>query len=402
MITLRKLLLSFALVFVAAGCSWFGSDDDEPQEIEPNPLPSIQEEVELSVVWSSKIGKGAEDRAVRIKPAVMDTRIYGASADGIVKAHTTESGREIWSRKVKSFYSKEEIANAFSKDLDIITGGVGVGGDLVVVGAGSGDLIALNQSDGSLAWRVPTSSEVLSPPLVDQDRVFAQSIDGKITAYDAIDGRSLWVYTTNTPALTMRGTARPILYNDLIIVGFANGRVAFLDREKGIAKFDQRIGIAQGTTDLERLVDIDGAMQIHEGKLYVASFQGRIAAIDVSSGRMLWADDLSSLSGVGTGFGNVYAARADSRLTAFDAANGREIWNIDALLYRDITAPVSVGSFLLFTDFEGYAHIVAQSDGRFVGRRKIDSRGVKAGLVSEGRRIYALTDGGSLIAIEIR
>ena len=232
------------------------------------------------------------------------------------------------------------------------SGGVGVGGDLVVVGAASGELVALNQSDGSLAWRVTASSEILSPPLVDRDRVVAQTIDGKVTAYDAVDGQTLWVYTMNTPALTLRGTARPMLYDELVIVAFANGRVAFLDREKGLAVFDQRIGIAQGTTDLERLVDIDGAMQIVAGKLYVASFQGRIVGIDISSGRMLWAEELSSLTGVGSGFGNVYAARADSQLTAYNGSNGREIWNIDALLYRDITAPVALGSYQI-----GRAHV---------------------------------------------
>ncbi len=397
---LRNLAL-LAFLAVATGCSWFG-DDDEPEEIQPNPLPAIQEEVTLQVIWSQKIGKGADDRAVKLIPTVVDTRVFAAAPDGTVKALTTDTGREIWSRKIRDLYTKEELADAFSKDVDTITGGVGVGGDLVVVGAASGELVALNQSDGSLAWRVTASSEILSPPLVDRDRVVAQTIDGKVTAYDAVDGQTLWVYTMNTPALTLRGTARPMLYDELVIVAFANGRVAFLDREKGLAVFDQRIGIAQGTTDLERLVDIDGAMQIVAGKLYVASFQGRIVGIDISSGRMLWAEELSSLTGVGSGFGNVYAARADSQLTASTGSNGREIWNIDALLYRDITAPVALGSYLAFTDFEGYAHVVAQSDGRFVGRRKIDGKGVQAGLVSAGGRLYALTDSGTLAAIEIR
>lgn len=397
---LRNLAL-LAFLAVATGCSWFG-DDDEPEEIQPNPLPAIQEEVTLQVIWSQKIGKGADDRAVKLIPTVVDTRVFAAAPDGTVKALTTDTGREIWSRKIRDLYTKEELADAFSKDVDTITGGVGVGGDLVVAGAASGELVALNQSDGSLAWRVTASSEILSPPLVDRDRVVAQTIDGKVTAYDAVDGQTLWVYTMNTPALTLRGTARPMLYDELVIVAFANGRVAFLDREKGLAVFDQRIGIAQGTTDLERLVDIDGVMQIVAGKLYVASFQGRIVGIDISSGRMLWAEELSSLTGVGSGFGNVYAARADSQLTAYNGSNGREIWNIDALLYRDITAPVALGSYLAFTDFEGYAHVVAQSDGRFVGRRKIDGKGVQAGLVSAGGRLYALTDSGTLAAIEIR
>ncbi|SVE34871.1 uncharacterized protein METZ01_LOCUS487725, partial [marine metagenome] len=168
-----------ALLVAASGCSWFG-DDDEPEEIQPNALPSFQEEVSLRVIWSKKIGKGADDRAVRIRPAVMDTRVYAAAADGTVRALTTVAGREIWSKKIRDLYTKEELVDAFSKDLDTITGGVGVGGDLVVLGAASGDLIALNQSDGSLAWRVSASSEILSPPLVDRDHVVAQTIDGKV------------------------------------------------------------------------------------------------------------------------------------------------------------------------------------------------------------------------------
>jgi len=398
--TFLKLALVVLMSFTA-GCSWFG-DDDEPEEIKPNPLPKIQEEVGLRVVWSKKIGKGADDRAVKILPTVVDTRVFAGAPDGTVKALAIDNGREIWSVKIRNFYSKEELANAFSKDLDTITGGVGVGGDLVVLGSASGDLIALNQSDGTLAWRVSASSEILSPPLVNRDRVIAQTIDGKVTAYDSIDGERLWVYTMNTPPLSLRGTARPLFYGELVIAAFANGRVAFLDQEKGLAAYDQRIGIAQGSTDLERLVDIDGVMQIVEGKLYVASFQGRIVGIDISSGRLLWAEEISSLTGVGSGFGNVYAAHADSQLTAYNGDNGREIWNVDALLHRDITAPVTLGSYLAFTDFEGYAHVVAQSDGRFVGRRKIDGKGIKAGLVSAGGRLYALTDSGTLAAIEIK
>jgi outer membrane protein assembly factor BamB len=253
-----------------------------------------------------------------------------------------------------------------------------------------------------LAWKVKGSSEVLAPPQVDGDLVVVQSIDGKVIAYDAVDGDRRWVYTMNTPPLTLRGTATPMIYGDVVIAAFANGRVAFLDRDRGLAGYDQRVAVAQGTSDLERLVDIDGSMALVEGRLYLASFQGRLVAIDVNSGKMMWAEELSSVTGVGEGFGNIYAAKTDGQLTAYNATNGREIWNVDALLHRGLTAPVSVGSYLAFTDFEGYAHVLAQSDGRFVGRRKIDGKGVQAGLLSSGGRLYAMTDGGTLTAIEIR
>jgi len=71
-------------------------------------------------------------------------------------------------------------------------------------------------------------------------------------------------------------------------------------------------------------------------------------------------------------------------------------------LHRDLTSPVAMGSYLAFTDFAGYLHLMAQSDGRFVGRRKIDGSGVQAGVVEEGGRLYAMGNNGSLSVLEIR
>jgi outer membrane protein assembly factor BamB len=268
---------------------------------------------------------------------------------------------------------------------------VGAGGDLVVVGTGSGEILALNQSDGSLAWKSRVASEVLSPPQIDDDLVVVQSIDGKVTAYDAIDGSRKWIYTTNIPSLTLRGTATPIISGDVILVGFSSGRVTLLERETGFSGFDLRVGVAQGGSDLERLVDIDGAMAMENGRLYAASFQGRVIGIDIASGRILWSEEASSVSGVGAGFGNVYLASSDSQISAYNADNGREVWRVDAL-----------GSYLAFTDSEGYLHLMAQSDGRFVGRRKIDGSGVRSGVVEEGGRLYAIGNNGSLFVLEIR
>ena len=71
-------------------------------------------------------------------------------------------------------------------------------------------------------------------------------------------------------------------------------------------------------------------MALQGSELYVASYQGRVAAIDTRSGRRLWQRNVSSVSGVGVGFGNVYVADDDGTVSAF-LRNGQGVrWqNID-------------------------------------------------------------------------
>lgn len=388
------------LLLLAAGC---GSRGGKPDEIKPASLERFSAEVDIRQLWSRNLGKGAYDNTIRLRPAIVGSSIYAATAGGEVAALQAGSGRVLWSLEVTDFYTEEEMANAFTDDMDLITGGVGAGSDLVVVATVAGDIIAMNQSDGSLAWRVPASSEVLAPPVIDGDLVIVQTIDGKIAAYKAVDGERQWIYSASAPLLTLRGTSTPVIYGDFVIGGFGNGRIVILERETGLVRLDQRVAVSEGESDLEKLVDIDGHIEMtDEGKLFVASFQGRLIGVDARSGRMMWSVKSSSVAGVGTGFGNVYLAHADDRISAYNADSGREIWEADELLHRDISAPVSISSFVAVTDYEGYIHLLAQSDGRMVGRRKVDGDGLPAGLVVNGGRIYALGTGGRLSVLEVR
>jgi outer membrane protein assembly factor BamB len=52
-------------------------------------------------------------------------------------------------------------------------------------------------------------------------------------------------------------------------------------------------------------------------------------------------------------------------------------------------------------DGDGYLHVLAQSDGRFVGRRKIGGKGLRSGLVVVDGTVYLLTNSGSLQALTI-
>ena len=401
MARMRRVISLAMAILLSSGCSWFG-DENEPVEIKPNPLPKIKPEVSISTVWSKKIGQGVGEKALRIEPKIHGKRVISASPDGKVKSHFADSGKEIWTVDIKDIFEEQNFSSELSGNLDVLTGGVEANSEHVFVCSATGHLFALNQIDGSFAWRAPISSESLSPPRVDNDLLVIQTIDGKVAAYDASDGSKRWEYAAKIPPLTLRGTSTPAVYEDIVIAGFSNGRIAFITRDDGLAAYERIIGVPEGVSDLEKLVDLDGKMAIENNILYIAGYQGRLIAIDLRAGEILWEKEASSLVGVSVGFGNVYLISADGKVIAYNGTNGREVWRVEALLNRNLNAPLVTGSFLAFTDFEGYLHLLAQSDGRFVARKKLDSRGVGARLVQQEGRIYALGNGGTLSVLEIR
>lgn len=396
-----KPIVVLLLPLLIVGCSWFDDDDEDLRE--PLKLTEIASEINLQRLWDVKIGKGAADKAIQLVPAYSGSRIFAAAADGTVKALETGTGREIWTVNIETFYDEQERRNSFSKSADTITGGVGVGEELVLVGSSAGEVVAMNQSDGSLAWRARTTSEVLSPPQAFGQLVVAQSIDGKLAGFNAFDGERKWLYSTSIPALTLRGTATP-MHSDGVVTGFANGRIAVIDRERGLPVIEQRVATAQGQSDLERLIDIDGLIARDDNMIYAASYQGNVVAIDLAqNGRVIWGYPASTVTGVTLGFGNVYMSSADSEIIAYDTnSNGRETWKNESLLFRDITAAVPVSSYLAIGDFEGYLHLVAQSDGRFVGRIKVDKDGLRSQAIVDGSRIFVMGNSGRLSALELR
>ena len=334
--TRHLLILSFLLT---TGCStitgWFSDDEFDPRE--PVELEKITEQVKLKSRWSRGVGDGQGEGLLKINPVLVGDSLYAASAEGRVMSVDPESGRVRW---------KQDLELALS-------GGVGHHGNSIFVGASEGLVMRLDADSGAEIWRAPVSGEVLSAPQGNGRYVVAQTYDGKLMGFDYENGEVRWTYTSDVPVLTLRGTGTPMILGDNAIAGFADGKVVAINLRSGNVAWEVRVAIPQGRSEIERIVDIDGSMALSGSELYVASYQGRLAAIDTRSGRRLWQRNVSSVSGVGVGFGNVYVADDDGTVSAF-LRNGQGVrWqNID-LGFRDLSRPTPINSYVAVVDFEG-------------------------------------------------
>lgn len=372
-------LLTFAVL--AAGCS--SNDTKEP---EPAELTKFEAEVELQKQWSRSIGEGQGETYNLLVPAVYGEQIYAADVEGLVVSVDRLTGKVNW-----------------KTDLEVpVSGAVGTGYGLVLVGTLRGEVIALDVASGEERWRSRVSSEVLAAPAVNGDIVLVQTQDDRLIALEIDTGAQRWSYEGSPAVLTLRGTGAPVLTNQLAIAGLSNGKVIALDTRRGLPVWEQRVAIPQGRSELERVVDIDGGLLLSGGTLYVATYQGRAAALDVDSGRIQWQRDASTYSGVALGYGSVYLSLASGTVEGVDERSTTALWSNDALARRQLSAPAVFSSYVVVGDREGYLHLLSQVDGRFVARERIDSSGLRARPVVEGDWLYVFSNDGKLVALTIR
>src|SRR5204863_5987016 len=73
------------------------------------------------------------------------------------------------------------------------------------------------------------------------------------------------------------------------------------------------------------------APAVSEGAVFIGSRDGRLYAIESSSGRLLWSaatgGALLSSPAVDSKAGRVYIGCEDMRVYAFEARNGKEVWH---------------------------------------------------------------------------
>jgi outer membrane protein assembly factor BamB len=157
-----------------------------------------------------------------------------------------------------------------------------------------------------------------------------------------------------------------------VVSGFANGRLAALKLHDGRLLWESVIAVPKGRTELERLVDIDAQLEISGGVVYVATYQGRIAAVSLDGGRLLWGREFSSYSGIALAGRMLYVSDARGDLWALERNSGGTLWKQDALHGRGLSMPVLQGDAVVVGDYEGYLHWLDREDGHLLARARVE------------------------------
>jgi len=247
--------------------------------------------------------------ATGLVPAFENDAIYGASSSGKITRFDPVTGDEVWSIDTKNRLS----------------GGVGAGEGLILVGTFKGKILAYD-TNGNQLWESTVTSEVLSPPKIHEGVVVVRTGEGRIFGLDAVDGKRKWVYQGSIPSLTVRNFAGVLVQGGGVFVGFPGGKLAAIKIADGKIAWEAAVSKPKGVTELERITDVTSLPVADDRQICAVAYKGRLSCFEVVTGNPIWMREVSSSAGLTMDNKYIYVSEDDGAVVAYDKNNGTLIW----------------------------------------------------------------------------
>lgn len=347
------------------------------------PQPPVIENDRISLDWHFRFvrewqsGQGAE----RLQPAPDEDRLYVAYSDGQVAALDSANGRVLWRAQYEPWQAGVTLAN-----------------DQLYLVSKTGDLKILDAADGSLVQSSSLNLSTLAPPAVQGDRVALLGRDGSLRLWDTASETWVWIYDSEQPGLTLHGQAQPLIIGDQVIAGFANGRLAAFSMRNGDLLWAHRLSDPRGSTDLQRLVDVDMQPLLINGNLYAGAYEGRLVAVSAQSGEIGWQQQKSITASLASDGQSLFVADQSGEVVAYDLATRGERWRQQGYRGRPLTGLTVSGERLIMTDRLGYVHVLDTASGDSIGRLDFSGhQNFSVPAVADGERYYVQSMQGLIV-----
>ncbi|MES1209571.1 MAG: PQQ-binding-like beta-propeller repeat protein [Pseudomonadota bacterium] len=267
----------------------------------------------------------------------------------------------------------------------------------VYIGADDGSFYAVDPANGRVRWSYRAKGAIEREPEFGPDAVYVATAADRVIALDAGTGKWRWQYERETPdGFTIHGYGAPRLHGSQLLVGFADGNLVSLQAASGEIAWARSLAAVS-----EQFVDVDSTPILRGDMIFAASYSGGVYGLDGKDGAVRWrlgTEGAGPLSLIG---GRLFFAAPREGLHAV-SADGQILWRQGLADAGDLTAPLALGPYLLFSGSRGGLFVVEAASGELLEIFN-PGQGICAGatLDPDGHRIYLLSNGGTLYALEI-
>lgn len=381
--TVRSTAMHVAVIAIMATAVIGCNRGIKPVVNDPVKLVQIAQPISvLQPVFSTDVGNKnvSKKDPLDLQVGYGNTQIVTASRGGDLVGFD-KAGQRLWSVDVG----------------DQITGGVAIDelSQTAIISTRGGLVMAFDSATGAERWQQQLSGSVLTPALISNNRVILSANDGFLHGLSLQNGQSVWQFATQVPAISIRGSAAPTLLDaKTALLATADGRLHAITVDNGLPLWSRRVGVGTGSSEVERMSDVDGMPIVDNNQLFAISYSGQLLGIDLASRQVMFVNELASLKALAVNNQQVVATSLDGKVVAYNRSNGQVLWESEELAYRHLTNPVMIGNYIAVGDFDGVVHLFDPATGKIVSR--VQTKGVLTNLQVQGSRLMTQSTSGQV------
>lgn len=352
----------------------------------------------LTEAWSVSIGAGGGyRRKIMAQPVLADGIIYVMDSKAVVSAFDIARGSRVWRTD-----SKDE-----DDDSTNVGGGLTLDQGTLYAVNGLAELVALDAAKGTVRWRSRFGAPTRSAPTVVEGRLFVTTIEDRLLALAADDGRQLWSHQAANPTTSILGRPAPAYSTGLVVGGFGSGELATMRADSGSVVWTDTLATAIRSGSLADFAAIRGLPVIGDGRVYAMSLGGLTVAIDLPTGRRLWEREAAGEDSPWAAGSWLFVISLEQKMAALNRDDGRVSWvtqlprwknpekQEDAIIWY---GPLLVSDRLVVAGTNHEALAVSPYTGEILGQQDLSGAASLGPIVADGT-VFVVTDDGRLLAL---
>ncbi len=228
----------------------------------------------------------------------------------------------------------------------------------LAVSKGEKGLVAYNMNTGKIQWDIPGMLSQSSPIIIDKFVIHA-SLNGKITAYNLLDGSHSWQFEYDDQIVNNLA-----MIDNNLIAASQNGKISNYNPKTGELNWSLQINDA-----------IYASPVLNSQYVYISTYTGSIIQIGMKSGEIKnrFESDVEVYLTPALDDNNLYIVLSDGRLIALGQSNLKVKWK------KQLDSPFSssplVGSNELITGIESKKlHRINKFTGEVIQTIKLEGR----------------------------
>ena len=374
------LLLSACSQQTSIGSQLLGDKTSKAVPLEP--LKKIKNTIPTQKSWQVKTGSYMGEN--KIHPFIKNDLIFVAGAQS-VSAWNKKSGKLIWKKNLG-----ETITAGINGSLD-------KNKNQIVIGSSQGNAIALDAKTGRTLWVERLTSELLAISPSKNGFIALRTVDGKIHGLSSQTGELIWQHSQKTPKLSHFGASVPVIIGENIISGFSNGKLVAYQLSTGKPQWEVTLAVPKGSTELDKIIDIDGKISVIDSALFASSLNGNATGVQGKTGNPVWLRTFSTPNGLSASAKAILSRDNEGNIWKLDPQTGSPTWKMDDLKQRQPTLPVIINEKLaIVADNQGNIHWINTQTGKIIARNFGDKSGYSVAPATENNAIYFIGKSGVL------